>query len=479
MLSLQQPYTMCRENECQERQSQMQVSEFEATPETQHQKSPKYRILDPRLAVAKYRRSAAGEDFRKRKPRSLEAIGITVHHLLSLLEHQSVFTYNDKDNSRNSRGEHRKVISSTPILKPSPQKKSLATTVAFVDDRIRACQVDIVVGQHTGTVCGEIQLQLVRYHILMLYLMSDLPRKVYEPKFAITALWTSFGAYWGRKDRQPKSDEVHTTLNDDHDGDQIMCLSFLCQIASCLLRDEAALATNFTAIGWNDSPPAGYSSLLQDYSSKIKKGEKFQQQQHLSKWTQFALDIASAAQSGFFHTILSLLSSEQSNIKDAYFLILCRCCMAPALNVVRLGALRQYNKCLGGKQEKVPADEMARLLYLPDAGEAVSFCHSVGLPIVQDGDDWDCPSFIVTKQAPISIAKNFEQQMQSTSRKEDPFVFGPTMYQDMKMTCLKKQQTKDNNHTDFDKDKYLMTRIDEDGVLIPAPQTISNLIRPK
>jgi hypothetical protein len=74
-------YLMCSPEECQDRQRHKDVSVFECVdphvPVNQ-------RVLDPGLAVTKYRRSAAGSE-KKYPIRSLEQLQTTVTYLLQLL----------------------------------------------------------------------------------------------------------------------------------------------------------------------------------------------------------------------------------------------------------------------------------------------------------------------------------------------------------------------------------------------------------
>ena len=115
------PYSMCSEGECRDRQADMEVSEWEATSDTFHM-SPKERIIDPSLAMSKYRRSAAGTN--QRTPRRVVQLIQTWEHLRGIFVHQKIHE--------------------------SQPPRALAATVSFLDDRIRAIQVDFVVSQRTS-----------------------------------------------------------------------------------------------------------------------------------------------------------------------------------------------------------------------------------------------------------------------------------------------------------------------------------------
>lgn len=105
----QSPYAMCTLEECQERQANKEISVFECddarVPINQ-------RRMDPTLAVAKYRRSAAGSH-RQYQCRSLEQLETTVDHLMELFV------------TRKAKSEH--------------PRQSLLDTVQFVEDRLVSC----------------------------------------------------------------------------------------------------------------------------------------------------------------------------------------------------------------------------------------------------------------------------------------------------------------------------------------------------
>jgi hypothetical protein len=294
-------YSMCFEEECRERQAQNQVSEWEATQET-FALLPNKRILHPHLAVAKYRRSAAG-DVRRRPPRNLVQLETTWKHLLYIFTHQTIHD------------------------KMSP--RSLRSTVSFVDDRVRAMQVDLVLSQQAS---ASLQVELIKYQLLCCYLLSDMPRKDYEPKFARQALWTALTAYWNDVDREY--------------DDEVLCYTALCQLAMSLMQQE----------GWQDTGSYGNILLLAQHCEIGCDYPKFQ----------YALEIVSAAMLGFYRNVLSMLKMSGNE----NFHVTCRCCVAPALNAIRLGALEHYNKAFG-KLEKISGQEVrvghVVLLYVLDS----------------------------------------------------------------------------------------------------------------
>lgn len=305
------PFSMCSKEECQQRQEQHQVSEWEATVDTYKLQVNK-RVLDPQLAVAKYRRSAAGST-QQRPPRSLPQLLTSWKHLLNIFTTQSVHH--------------------SPQQQPPP--KSLLNAVSFVNDRVRAIQVDLVLSQES---CCTLQLQLIHYQVVSSYLLCEVPRKLYEPKFARQALWTALSAYWIDENRNYEMD------------DSILCYTALCQLATCLVQDEGLVGG-----GWQDSNNAcsyGNILLLQKHCCSSHEYRKFQ----------FALQLVGMAMLGFHRNVLSVLLSSNDETMDSDFLTMCKCCMAPAFNILRLNALRHYNKAFG-KLERISGTEVC-CLYL-------------------------------------------------------------------------------------------------------------------
>lgn len=298
-------YSMCLEKECKERQAEHQVSVFEATVDT-FALLPTKRLIHPTLAIAKYRRSAAGTH-QKRAPRSLLQLLLTWKHLLSVFIRQRTF--------------------------PEMSPHSLRTTVAFLDDRIRAVQVDLVLAQEAS---ASLQFQIIKYQLLSSYLLAEVPPKDYEPKFARQALWTALTAYWNDK----------TTLCEF--DDQVLCLTALCQLATCVVQEEES-----GGAAWQESAASTNSSsygnilLLAQHSCPNKSYPKFQ----------YALKIVSACMLGMYREVLTMLANDFWS--DTKFHVLCRICMAPALRTMRLGALRHYNKAFG-KLEKISGTEVCR-----------------------------------------------------------------------------------------------------------------------
>lgn len=328
---------MCSEEECRDRQFAMEVSEWEATSDT-YLNAPKARVMDPHLAVSKYRRSAAGT--KQRIPRSLSQLIETWKHLRQIMFHQKIHT--------------------------NQPRRALAVVVSFLDDRIRAIQVDLVVSQQ---VSGPLQIQLVRYQLVALYLLAGVSRTIFEPKFAKLALMTALVAYWNDAD------------SERHD-DEILCCTTLCHVAATLsdstwVEGETTLAT------------------YRKYARKNRTYPKFA----------VALKIAAAVHAEQYYVALKLLSETPS---------LYRLCMAPCLNRLRWLCLGHCNKAFM-KREKLLPNEVARLLYLPNGQASIEFCTNAGLP-VEEGS-------IIFKAGPMRELQSYDINRSI----DDWFCLGPTV----------------------------------------------------
>ena len=398
----------------------MELSEFESTAET-YALGPRHRVADPRLVIKKYRRSAAGggvssaSSAARGGARSIDVLSTTIDHLLGM-------------------------VLSTQRVHPQDvmEPRSLAATVSFVDDRIRAVQVDLttsLLDSKRSDACWAkirtLQAKLVRYGILVSYLLSDLPSTKYEAKFGRTALRTAIDSYfaaWEATFGGNFSGTVYSSgpsENDLAERDEMLSYEALMHVSEGLRKGEAALPTyaaggaeggcgavlaSYLGRGGTGSEPPALTNEELSGVTGMKNGT--------SKWS-IALELAAAADQGNLIHIFRLLvdvSSSATSLHEQRWKVLARCCVVPALNVIRIGLVRRYNKSFG-KLEKIPGTDLARLLCLPSAELAVQFCSNIGLP-TEDGK-------AVMKAAPISITdKGVTHRMTNPGRKEDAFVFG-------------------------------------------------------
>ena len=397
----------------------MELSEFESTAET-YALGPRHRVADPQLVIKKYRRSAAGggvssaSSAARGGARSIDVLSTTVDHLLgTVLSAQRVHP--------------------RTVMEP----RSLAATVSFVDDRIRAVQVDLTTSlldsKRTDACWAKIrtlQAKLVRYGILVSYLLSDLPSTKYEAKFGRTALRTAIDSYfaaWEATFGGGSSGVCSSgpSENDLAERDEMLSYEALMHVSEGLRKGEAALPT-YDASGGAEG---GCGAVLASYLGRGGAGAEppaltdedssgTRMKNSTSKWST-ALEVAAAADQGNLIHIFRLLvdvSPSVTSLHEHRWKILARCCIVPAVNIIRIGLVRRYNKSFG-KLEKIPGADLARLLCLTSAESAVQFCSDIGLP-TEDSN-------AIMKAAPISITdKGAINRMSNPGRKEDAFVFG-------------------------------------------------------
>ncbi|KAL3909477.1 MAG: hypothetical protein SGILL_008073, partial [Bacillariaceae sp.] len=196
------PYFFCTRDEIEERQELQQISELEATLETCHLPQAK-RILDPSLAVAKYRRSAAGMDNDKRDLRSPSTLMITLQHLIGI---GATFRASEKH----------------------PRVTNVETVVNFVVDRLRACQSDATrlngdgagyeddandrndTSSSSSSFPAEWHVQATRLLVWLQYLSSSSSQHKAEgdsllPRTIHTMRSTAYDAYWSQREVEAAS----------------------------------------------------------------------------------------------------------------------------------------------------------------------------------------------------------------------------------------------------------------------------------
>lgn len=458
---------MCTEAECQERQSSGEISVFESIwppprPDDVNDaaacgglpKSPRgkqsRRIVDPHYAMTKYRRSAAGFDAKNRAPsRSIQQLECCVSQLEYILSYQqkppppsSSSTSNDNHNS-------------------FPQQ-TLCGTVGFVEDRIRAMQVDMVVSEQPS---AAVQYRIVKCHILSLYLLNSVA--TYESTFGRQALSAALTNYWEEQQQQNR-----------HRDDDILCFMALQQLSQYYTSDghDESSGTN------NES----LSFILDYYRRNVQV-----RQQCLSEFPKFqwALQLLHLAVMGRPQSILRQLAElggdNDSGVNcSTEFAVLCRCCMAPAIDSLRFQALDQYNKAYM-KGEKVHIKELARLLYFVGADDAGDFCvQMAGLTKHDDNQNEAATgdSKIVFKVGPVSKNDKLDE-----GRRQDEFVFGNLYSSNHWGTSPVKSkatawddapETADVNDSDSSNPKYTGARIDAEGVFVPPPALLHRILTP-
>jgi hypothetical protein len=312
--------------------------------------------------VKKYRRSAAGGGATVPdggKPRSVAQLDTTVHYLLG------------------------HVLTTAPF--DVDCHHSLAQVAAFVDDRLRAVQVDLTIQTPTMEansnskhliLVQRMEARMARYGLLVTYLLSNLDnRSKYEHAFGQTALDVAIDAClrWSIL-------ACRTVVDDDENNpmhilDEILSYAALRHVAGIITSHETALPPSFSSGSSNKG--GGYSSLLLLYQTHCMSHTADQpkntppgliivpEEDHetFPKF-KFALQVAALADGGNYNGLLkqlALSSASQVTTKDQDHVMWktrCRLCLAPALIAIRIGAVRQYNKSFG-KLEKIPASNVS------------------------------------------------------------------------------------------------------------------------
>ena len=436
--------------------------------------------FNPNYVVKKYRRSAAGwgvsTETSEKHSRTLEQLNATVDYLvLNILVWQMPPPFarnggnevgrsvgNVSRNSENSLtlssawGEDYSEVSSGTDMQQQQQHMpfSLCETVAFVDDRLRAVQKDLVTflgnfeeppdilkdecipfnsnahlqqqygHQHQLQVQQQQSLQqqaqvtmsphpikfilrrmqarMVRYNILSLYLLSEVPLSKFEVKFGTRALRKSLTCYLNlslslHDEYHPEGKTAYFTNEISADScqyeeecqtkDEMMAYMALLHSSAVLRSEEIALPPpslgEVTSTLMEESG-CGWGALLSTFSKHILSEEKqyctsfLGEKRQLSvekypRW-KWALELACMAQEGNYQRYFCLLehgptvsagkktkSSTAIAVNNARFLIMARCCASHSLNLIRLSSLRRYNHAFG-KAEEVAGDDLARLL---------------------------------------------------------------------------------------------------------------------
>lgn len=480
----------------------------------------------PQLVIKKYRRSAAGGGVNEQSEsvRTLDQLNGTVDYLMHLFAAQMPPNLSSGDNNWNDNEE-------------SEQRQfSLCDSVNFIDDRLRAVQKDLVtlVGDledsscttsnslengRTKVILRNMQAKMVRYNILALYLLSDVPADKYQVKFGTVALRTCLTSYMNlSRSLHEEYDNSTASSNDSlakelKTQDEIMSYVALFHMSAVLRSEETALpppSSSSASSSLLEESGSGWGAIFSTFSKHVascnRRDAGLLDMYPRWKWS---IDLASAVQSGNYQRYFNLLRSgpgyetgkthvahanAMGTSDNARFLILARCCCSSSLNLIRLAKVRRYNHSFG-KGEKVPAHNMARLLHFDqieqsnDASKnAVELCRDIGLPIVND-DPGKC--YITMKAAPISISGDDSiKRICNPGRNNDLFVFELEFRDDVSLLVKRLKdinvdesiddwEERDSNDiaaNDDNSSKSTACRVDDDHVLIPSCVLLSRLI---
>jgi SAC3/GANP family len=347
---------MCSKKECVDRERFGEVSVFECHDGDSRGLQQNQRRIDPCRAVSKYRRSAAGSSVEDRYPvRTVDQLAATVEHVLEILAEQRAPPTTDSDSNG--------------------QRETMLATVSFVEDRLRAVQVDLVKLQHPSS-SRRLQLRMARAHTVILYIMADCT--AYEATFGAKLLQTALSSYF-------LASPPATQFGDDTDGtDEVLSYILLFALTQDLL--EAANAGK----GLLDAPLSSVSTSLaahrHRFHARLRPRHDDPSLSESSPTTlQWTMLLLSHLIAGHWHMALRHVSSNQAesptgnlenhgptgHLRDA-FVTLSRCLLAPLLRHMRLEALKCYNACFG-KGEAVPASFVARLVQMPPSAQSEDF----------------------------------------------------------------------------------------------------------
>jgi len=448
---------MCTEAECHERQTSGEISLFECQWPSPSGSSNKdtmdgalptslprggkqsRRLVDRHYAMTKYRRSAAGSKARE-PSRSIKQLHCCLDQLEYILAYQQKPSTNDDNNNNNKNNAF--------------PKQSLTGTVGFVEDRIRAIQVDMIVSQQPS---AAIQYRIVKCHILILYLLGS--SATYESKFGQQALSAALTNYW------EETSSNHSTQNQERD-DNILCFMALHQLSQYYN----------SKMNSNES----FSFILDYYRRNVPI-----QRQHLIHFPKFqwALHLVHLSLMGRPQSILRQLAEldvvTKTGRRSTELAVLFRCCMAPVIDELRFQALDQYNT-IYMKGEKVHVQELARLLYFGSSQDAYDFCTQMaGLTKFETTDDvLEHNSKIVFKIGPVVRSDKL-----GVHRQQDAFVFG-NLYNDFWRSNVRSEHNKATAWDDMvpgkglgDVDEGITgSRFDDEGVFVPPPALLHRVL---
>lgn len=370
-------YQYCTREECEERQELKQVHELEATLETCSLPQAK-RILDPRLAVSKFKRSAAGTCARHVKGAQL--LGRTLAHL--------------------------RVICATRRATPGhPPCNDLQNWAEFVVDRLRAAQSDATrLSSTNDSVSRAWHLQLVRILIWIRYWTHSLDESSWIRGTVHTMIGTATESYWGQQGRVPEGlshseENLHLRMDDE-----MLCWSTLLQISQQQERQLGA------PMHQNDS---GRSSILLDFSrfSATRKSSDH------PLWCQ-SLSLSSHLGRHEYYAAWKKIARITESFESITVAILFKCCIEPNLSLWRYRTLQQYNKSFA-KEEEVTS--VPRLLSIHADEWNMQRAAEFGLP-AEEQENGEIA--LIFKRAPLDDDGPKAPKSGSRRARDHRFTFG-------------------------------------------------------
>jgi SAC3/GANP family/CCCH-type zinc finger len=338
------PYQFCTQKEAEERQELGQISELEATLETCHLPQSQ-RILDPSLAIAKYRRSAAGMD--PVAPRSAATLQDTLDHLTNICA----------------------TFQATPI---HPPVDNIPTVVNFVTDRLRACQSDAtrsMGGSNNNNDNDGVYLpaswhaQVIRILVWMEFCMQHAAEPVDSllPRTIHTMRSTAYDAYWSIRE----ADTLNGTSSsmDYALDDEMLCydaISRICAITSMQQKGEDDSSWSSLETSW--------SGMLLEFNKRRQMTMSPQSPYVYPLWHE-ALKVAGRVSQQDYFSLL------RDNKSDVVFPSLAKCILTSVLFLWQYRTVQQYNVSFG-KEESV--SDMEQLLGIDKENWCAEYAQAFG-----------------------------------------------------------------------------------------------------
>ena len=415
-----QPYEMCSYDECEFRVRTNEISIYEqpttttsnTTTSTTTTKIGSVRYgrpitkYDPCKVIAKYRRSVSTTATTAATThRSISALYTTIQYLI---HHIYIIPHHDNNNHHHHSNDHSNQDSS--VMKTF--SSSYRSKLEFMEDRIRAVQVDIVKQQvpslslslPESTQPYQLQLQMIqynitKYYILTLYIMSDgnddtttmtttsdtttttttkRPYSSYETIFALRALQTSIYTYMNctsEKNDDPNNTNCHDPNEDSRTmksmimDDEMMAYFILIQFNQQLLNQQQQQQQQhyeYTTFWYNLTELYRKQTTSSSTTSSCGSNDTPLLQR---PFTQYAFTVVLLYLHGQYRTCLQKIrfvsppptTFEYTTHDWNRFRILLTCCMAASIPYLRYQILVQINSS-AMKNEPYDLFEVARLL---------------------------------------------------------------------------------------------------------------------
>jgi hypothetical protein len=511
-----QPYEMCSLDECHQRVRTNEISIFERKNSNSNDDDGTLNELsyDPCKVITKYRRSVASldDDTTKQQQSSIRPISALYTTIQYLIHH--IYIPISQNIQQQQHGQHQPPTKQNHIHHHT--YCSYISTLNFMDDRIRAVQVDLIRQSSSPSSPSSslfndrsatrqqklIQYNITKYYIITLYIVSDLSsiktkerptqshtQYYYEPNFSYKALLSSLNSYWNIIDNECCSGiDIYVPNNNNHnngnnntekssnilsiDEDKIRRIDdemLAYHILILFNQQITVVSTSSTSIQQQESLSTFWYTFTELYR-KITKTSTLNMMlphEHQLPFVQYVMKlIFTYCIHGQWQSALQMIlivpSSNYYNDKDNtyYFtnkeweryLILIQCCMSSSIHYIRYQILQHMN-CSIMKNEQLSLKEVARLLCYHR--------HSNSLH--------ECYIFCHTLQLPMTYPENIHDpdnnhRIPITTKDIDPSIL-PYINVTFKVASIPPYNTiiSDNNENNkirtIDMDQYILHSI--------------------